>query len=146
MQEHKSISQRIIERFRERTSVNYVNEIIVVLKGNTKQIKRIKIAAQIVEGSNWRQYDNDHLIRLDNRLQQFGGPQLHIKNRHTDKQWAYLGDGRRSEPNKYTSPSTRAIQNIVRDRFNLDKSIQIESSFIGFSNDKKALVLEAFIG
>lgn len=149
MEKRKSPSERIIDKYLERLDEVQVNEIIVSFKNiDLKEFGIAKTKAGnllvLVESGIWKKYDNKHDIRFDNRPQSQGGPQLHLKNRK-GTEWAYKKNGSRSEKNKYTTPSTTTVRDIVKDYFNLDPSIKIESKFIGFSNDNKQLLLEICI-
>ena len=149
MEKHKSPSERIIDRYLERINEAQVNEIIVSFKNkNLTELNIGKTKANdllvLIESGIWKKYDNKHDIRFDNRPQSQGGPQLHLRNRQ-GTEWAYRDNGSRSERNKYTTPSTRDVRHIVRNYFNLDPGVKIESEFIGFSDDKKQLLLEISI-
>ena len=146
MDKNKSPSERIIDKYLKWLNEVHVNEIIVSF-GNTelKEFGLEKTKANdlliLIESGIWKKYDNKHDIRFDNRPQSQGGPQLHLRNRQ-GTEWAYRDNGSRSERNKYSTPSTRDVRDIVRNYFSLDPDVKIESKFIGFSNDKKQLLLE----
>ena len=148
MEKCKPPSERIIDKYLERLNEVHVNEIIVSFKNtDLKQFGIGKTKADalliLVESGIWKKYDNKHDIRFDHRPQSQGGPQLHLRNRQ-GTEWAYRDNGSRSEKNKYTTPSTRKVSDIVRNYFNLDPSVQIESKFVDFSKDKKQLLLEIY--
>ena len=149
MEKCKNPSERIIDNYLERLNEVRVNEIIVSLKNpDLKEFGIGKTKADdllvLIESGIWKKYDNKHDIRFDNRPQSQGGPQLHLRNRQ-GTEWAYRDNGSRSEKNKYTTPSTTTVKDIVRDYFKIDHNIKIESKFVGFSNDKKQLLLEIYI-
>jgi hypothetical protein len=149
MEKRKPPSERIIDKYLERLNEVYVNEVVVLFKNtDLKEFGVGKTKADtlhiLIESGIWKKYDNKHDIRFDNRPQSQGGPQLHLKNRQGNE-WAYRDNGSRSERNKYTTPSTRNVRDIVRNYFKLDPNIQIESQFVGFSNDKKQLLLEIYL-
>lgn len=79
----------------------------------------------LLEGQ-WKKYDNKHDVRLDKRPPNMGGDQLHIR-RNDGEQWAYRHTGSKSEPNKYTSPATKTVRDIVAKKFGIEDRSIIES-------------------
>lgn len=148
MKKQEPTSERIISRYLERINEVVVDEIVVTFANSDLEKYGISIAKskagklqELMESSIWKKYDNKHDIRFDNRPQNQGGPQLHVKNRQ-GIEWAFLQNGGKSERNKYTTPSTRDVRNLVRDYFKLGPDIIIESNFIGILEDQKQLLLE----
>jgi len=139
----KSKSDRLIEKYLYKLEDIVVDEIVVSLVENELNECGYKIsrAKELLE-SIWKKYDNSHDTRLDWRPDNMGGPQLHIKNNRSGIEWAFRGNGTRSEKNRLTTPSTRAVRDIVRTQFNLGPEVQVESQFLGFSEDGTQLLLE----
>ncbi len=75
-----------------------------------------------LQEGQWDKADNKHLLRRDHRPIDQGGDQVHVR-RCDGRQWAYKYDGSRSEPNKYTSPATNDVKDIVAKEFNIDRSL-----------------------
>ena len=97
----------------------------------------------LVESGQWNKYNNDYSTRIDRRPENQGGIQLHIRNNHSSSQWAYRGNGKKSEPTRFNTPSTRMVQQIVRDRFKIDQSVQIEAHFLNSDSLNSTLICEA---
>jgi hypothetical protein len=124
-----------------------VEEIVVSFRNPDLRvygIYRAHFLMLLVESGIWKKHDNKHDIRFDNRPINQGGPQLHIKNRHSGVEWAYRNNGTRSEKSRFTAPSTKDVRNIVRNYFNISNDVIIESQFLGFSSDGKQLLIEIY--
>lgn len=138
----KRPSDRIIEKYLDRINERKVNEIVITLmETELNECGYRPSRAKILIEAQWKKYDNSYGIRLDMRPDHMGGPQLHIKNR-SGTEWAYRGNGTRSEKSRFTTPSTRAVRDIVRTKFSLEPDVQIESQVIGFSKDETQLLIE----
>ena len=119
-----------------------VSEILISVKNlPTNKQSITESFLYLIESGKWKKVNNNIEIRFDNRSVNQGGPQLHLKDRR-GIEWAYRNNGNRSERNKYTSPSTTEIKDIVRNYFKLDQNTVIESIFLGFSDDGKQLLME----
>jgi len=149
MAKRKPPAERIIDKYLKRLNEVHVDEIVVSFKNtDLKEFAVGKTRADdifiLIESGIWKKYDNNYDTRFDNRPQSQGGPQLHLRN-CKGTEWAYRDNGTRSERNKYTTPSTRTVRNIVRNYFSLNPNIQIESKFLGFSDDRRQLLIEIYI-
>lgn len=116
-------------------------KIVVIFKNKpTKKAPQLLYESlyQLEEGKE-KNWDSGHKYRLDRRPADQGGDQLHIYGRH-GKAWAYRFNGAKSEPNKYTSPATNVVKDIVSTIFKIDKS-NIEEAFI-VTADERIMVIE----
>ncbi len=116
-------------------------EIVVIFK-NKPSHKAPELLYEnlfLIEEGKTKDWDSRHQYRLDRRSAKMGGDQLHIYGR-SGQAWAYRFNGSKSEPNKYTSPATNTVKDIVANIFKIDKST-IEECFI-VSADEKEMLME----
>jgi hypothetical protein len=144
MDKKKNASERIIDRYLKKLDERNVDEIVVSLKGLDieRRLNQAKRLILVIESGVWKTFDNKYDMRFDNRPDNQGGSQLHIKNKNTGIEWAYRSNGLRSERSRFTAPSTKDVREIVKDYFDLNKDVKIESHFVGFSSDGKQLLVE----
>jgi hypothetical protein len=95
-------------------------------------------AAYLEEAGIEKNWGQGYTYRLDKRGDHHGGNQLHIFKKNDA--WAYRFDGTKSEPNKYSMPATNTVKSIVRDVFNLNDDVMIESRVLSAAAEK--IVLE----
>lgn len=88
-------------------------------------------AAFITEAGIEKPWGKGYTYRLDKRPDNYGGNQIHVFKKNDA--WAYRFNGTKSEPNKYTTPATNEVKDIVRHVFKLGQSVKIESEVIGVS-------------
>ncbi len=109
--------------------------LVVNISGNSKLLLEYMV---VIEEGKIKEWINGYSYRLDRRPDNHGGDQLHIFGRRGDA-WAYRHNGTKSEPNKYTSPATNIVKNIVSDIFKIDKS-KIEETILSASAEE--LIIE----
>lgn len=102
----------------------------------------VETALMCIEEGKFFDYDSRHSCRLDKRPDNMGGSQLHIQ-RNDGAKWAYRDNGMRSERNKYTTPATNIVKDIVAKTFNLNKS-QIEEAYVIQADEDQILIEVVF--
>jgi hypothetical protein len=144
MERKKNASERIMDKYLDKLDEKVVQEIVVSFKDPDveKRLSKAQVLLLVLESGAWKKRDNNYDTRYDNRPINQGGPQLHIRNKHSGNEWAYRSNGVRSERSRFTAPSTRDVRDIVRNYFDLSKDIVIESYVLGFSPDEKQLLVE----
>ena len=90
-----------------------------------------------LEESKFRKIGN-HMLRMDNRPANQGGPQLHIQGPNGER-WAFRHTGARSEPQKYNLRTTNRVRGLVSDFFDIPPS-QVESCKIIGASDEQLLI------
>jgi hypothetical protein len=141
------MSRGIINAIRERELYpNESDEVVVVIKKSppTNGVKiNLESVLNGVEEGNTKFWGNGYSTRLDRRPEDQGGDQLHIWGPKNQK-WAYRHTGARSEPQKYTLPTTNIIRDIVSQTFGIDRSC-IKDEIIRDATSEK-IILEMWIG
>ena len=99
----------------------------------------VETASMYIEEGKSFDYDKRHNCRLDRRPDSIGGSQLHIE-RNDGTKWAYRDNGMRSERNKYTTPATNIVKDIVAKTFKIDRS-QVEEAYV-VKADKDQILIE----
>lgn len=95
-----------------------------------------------LEEGKTKDWSSGYRYRLDRRPENQGGDQLHIYG-PKGKAWAYRHSGARSEPGKYTLPTTNVIKDIVSDVFGIDR-LSIEEIHITSVSDVEILLELSF--
>ena len=88
-----------------------------------------------LEEGKTKDWGSGYRYRLDRRPENQGGDQLHIYG-PKGKAWAYRHSGARSEPGKYSLPTTNTIKDIVSDVFGIDRFSIEEIHIASVSNDQ----------
>lgn len=96
-------------------------------------------AAFLTESGITKNWGNGYAYRLDRRPEHHGGDQLHVYGPKGNS-WAYRYNGTRSEPNKYTSPTTNLVRDMVRDIFKLGPTAVIESYVLSATAEELIVV------
>lgn len=114
------------------------NEVVVVFKNHpsaTAAKLLLESALQSLEEGKTKEWGKGYSTRLDRRPENQGGDQLHIYGPQ-GKAWAYRYNGARSEPHKYTLPSTKLVRDIVSNTFGIDASNIEEAIVIDASQER----------
>lgn len=98
-------------------------------------------ATFLTEGGITKNWGNGYAYRLDRRPEHHGGDQLHVYGPKGNS-WAYRYNGTRSEPNKYTAPSTNLVRDMVRDIFKLGPAAVIESYVLSATEEELIIVAQ----
>lgn len=120
----------------------YSKELVITFKNSsTKEAPKLllEIGLARLSESNWKSTEKAHQIRVDNRLDNMGGKQLHVRDRH-GSEWPYGAGGSKNEPNRFTSPATNAVIDIVADYFGIDKDKIEEVQIVSASSE--AILME----
>jgi hypothetical protein len=120
------------------------DEVVVKFKNlpSEKGIRFLVESAFGLDEGKIQRYSGGFSSRLDHRPDEQGGDQLHIFGPHGQK-WAYRYNGSRSEPSKYTSPTTNKIRDIVSRTFRIDPS-SIEEMVIVNASTRRILLEVTF--
>lgn len=90
---------------------------------------------EVIEEGGWQPYNNKIDYRVDNRPQEQGGLQVHMRDR-SGRESALRSDGSRSEPNKYKAPTNdmrNAALDILKKRGY--ENVTIESHVTNFEDE-----------
>lgn len=134
--------KRLNELLKESGATDAEAEAVVVRFRNmpSSDSQRLIYETTICLGeSRFETFPGGFTTRLDRRPPNQGGDQLHITKRQGEK-WAYRYDGSRSEPRKYTLPTTNAIRDIVSKKFVIPRSSIAEREAVGI--DGATLIVE----
>jgi hypothetical protein len=109
-------------------------EILLMNLPSQENSQSIVESVFISEAGTQKNWGNGYTYRLDRRPPHHGGDQIHIY--HKNGAWAYRQNGTKSELNKYTTPATNEVKNIVRDIFSLAPNAVVESYVVSASPEK----------
>lgn len=122
-------------------NVLHSREVIVILRNrptdNEPQYLVESVVETLEEGKT-KKLSGGYSTRLDRRPESQGGDQLHIDG-PGGKAWAYRYNGARSEPRKYTLPTTNRIRSIVADTFGIPRDC-IEEVLVIDATEARILV------
>lgn len=131
--------------FKEFLKENKEAVALIVKFKNTPSKKAPKLLFESflsIEEGKLKNWGDGFSYRLDRRPDHMGGDQLHIYGRK-NQGWAYRSDGSKSEVNKYTSPATNTVIDIVSDIFSLDRS-NIKETVIVSASEEELLIEVGF--
>ncbi len=121
----------------EQVVVTFVNRPFL----SNEQLLFESAVVSLEEGKT-KDWGRGYRYRLDRRPENQGGDQLHIYG-PKGKAWAYRHSGARSEPGKYTLPTTNLIKDIVSDVFGIDK-VSIEEIHIASVSEGEIILEVSF--
>ena len=96
-----------------------------------------------LEEGKTKNWGKGYTYRIDRRGNHHGGDQIHINDRN-GRGWAYRDNGEKSEPNKYTTPATNIVKDIVADVFNFDRN-KIKETLVISATEEKIIVEVSFV-
>lgn len=119
----------------------YALELILVFKNSSPMPEHrtlIESKLRLLEEGKTKNWGKGYSYRVDNREEHHGGKQIHVFGPQ-DKSWAYRFNGSRSEPRKYTLPTTTIVRNLVADVLEISKE-KIEEMRVIEATDQKILM------